>query len=196
MAGLLEMAFPLLATLELSSWTVGELQTSAKGQKAAPVFCKQSPSPTFQLTTVDKPCLAPFGCNAYGDADGKATRRNLELDISEEHATKLSELDVWAEGEAARLGLKGEYKPLCFPSKMGQPRLRCKVTCTGPSAARWWSTLREPLPSPMTQDYAGASIVPVVAVTKLWSMGGMHGLTAELRHALVDLAGTEAPDFS
>ncbi len=127
---------------------------------------------------------------------GKATRRNLELDLSDFQAAMLSEIDAWAEGQAANLGLKGEYKALCCPSKMGQPRLRCKVSCTGPSAARFWSTLREPLGNPMQLDLAGATVVPVVAMTKLWSMGGMFGVTAELRHCMVSLAANEAPDFS
>ena len=190
------MAFPLLGSLDLSTWTVGEMATSAKGQKAAPIFAKAAPSPTLQLTTVDKPCLAPFGCSAYGDAEGKATRRNMEMDLNEAQAAQLSEIDAWAEGEAAKLGLKGEYKPLCCPSKMGQPRLRVKVSCTGPSAARFWSTLREPLGNPMQLDLAGAAVIPVTAFTELWSMGGMFGVTAETRHCMVSLSANEAPDFS
>ena len=190
------MAFPLLTSLDLSTWSVGTLTAGNKGQKSAPIYAKGQPSPAIQLTTADQPMGCPFGCSAYGDTEGKATRRNMELDLSEAQAEKLSEIDAWAEGEAAKLGLKGEYKPLCCPSKMGQPRLRVKVSCTGPSAARFWSSLREPLGNPMQLDLAGASVIPVTAFTKIWSMGGMFGVTAELRHCMVSLSANEAPDFS
>ena len=189
------MAFPLVSTVDLTSWTVGELATSAKGQRSAPIFAKSAPSPAVQLTTVDKPLTSPFGCNAYNDPEGKSTRRNLELNLSDSIAEKLSEIDAWAEGQATKLGLKGEYKPLVTPSKMGEPRLRCKVSCAGPSAARFWSTLREPLGNPMQLDLAGASVIPVVAFTKLWTMAGMYGVTAELRHCMVSMSANEAPDF-
>ena len=129
------------------------------------------------------------------DTENKAARRNMELDLSDQQAEKLSEIDAWGEGQAAKLGLKGEYKPLVMPGKMGQPRLRCKVSCSGPSAARFWSTLREPLGNPMQLDLAGASLIPVVAFTKLWIMGGMHGVTAELRHCMVSLSANECPDM-
>ena len=75
--------------------------------------------------------LAPFGASAYGDVDGKATRLNMELDLSDDQCTHLAVLDEWAQTEAKKLGLRGEYRPCVGLDKHGNRRVRVKVSTQG-----------------------------------------------------------------
>ena len=85
-------------------WTTGELQTSSKGQKSAPVFCDGKPAPHLQLCLSDRPMHAPFGASAFGDVDGRATRLNCELDCSAEQAAMLAPFDEWVVQQAKNSG--------------------------------------------------------------------------------------------
>ena len=58
------MAFPLLGKVDFSTWTVGELATSSRGQKSAPVFADSRPTPHLQLTDAAHPMTALFGASA------------------------------------------------------------------------------------------------------------------------------------
>ena len=52
-----------------------------------------------------------------------------------------------------------------------------------------FSTVRRQL------DLAGATVVPIVCATKVWTMAGQWGLTLELRHAIVTLSSQECPEL-
>ena len=188
------MAFPLLGKVDFAQWTVGELTTSTRGQKSAPVFADSKPSPHIQLTDVAHPMTAPFGASAYNDPE--ATRLNCELDLSPAQVAQLGKLDEWAKARAKELGLRGEYRPCVGLDKHGNQRVRVKVSTTGVHAARFWDTVRTPLGTAKDLQLQGASIVPIVAVKSLWVMAGMYGLTLELRHAVVTLVQNECPELS
>ena len=100
------MAFPLLGRVDFSTWTVGELATSSRGQKSAPVFGDSKPCPHLQLCTTQSPMHCPFGASAYNDPE--ATRLNMELDLSDQQCDQLGKLDEWARARAKDLGLRGE----------------------------------------------------------------------------------------
>ena len=188
------MAFPLLGKTDFSTWTVGELAVSARGQKSAPVFADSKPCPHLQLCTVQNPMSAPFGASAYND-DGSATRLNMELNLSDEQCLQLGKLDDWARARATDLGLKGEFRPCVSVDKHGNRRIRVKVSTTGVHAAKFWDTMRTPLGSARDIALGGALVTPVVAVTKIWTMAGQWGLTCELRHGIVSLVSQECPDM-
>ena len=188
------MAFPLLGKIDFSTWTVGELAVSTRGQKSAPVFADSKPCPHIQLCTVQNPMNAPFGASAYND-DGTATRLNMELDLNEEQCIQLGKLDEWARARAKDLGLKGEFRPCVSVDKHGNRRTRVKVSTTGVHAAKFWDTMRTPLGNCRDLELSGALVTPVVAVTKLWTMAGQWGLTLELRHGIVSLVSQECPDM-
>ena len=73
-------------------------------------------------------------------------------------------------------------------------RLRIKVSTTGVGAGMLWTPNKERLGTVKEFDTRGAYIVPVVGFTKVWYMGGLHGVTLELKHAIVIQAVQEA-DF-
>ena len=186
------MAFPLLGKIDFSKWTVGELTTSTRGQKSAPIFADSKPCPHLQLCTSDKPMLAPFGASAYGDVDGKATRLNMELDLSDDQCTHLAVLDEWAMTEAKKLGLRGEYRPCVGLDKHGNRRVRVKVSTQGIHAAKFWDNMRTPMGK--VKDLESV-VCPVVAAKNLWTMAGQYGICMDLRHAVVNLQSQECPEL-
>ena len=189
------MAFLRLGKIDFSKWIISGLQTSAKGQKSAPIFADSKPCPNLQLCTVDKPMLAPFGASAYGDVDNKATRLNMELDLCDEQCKHLSALDEWAQEQAKKLGLRGEYRPCVGIDKHGNRRLRAKVSTSGVHAAKFSESMRAPLGTAKDLELTGASISPVVTAKNLWTMAGQYGICMDLRHAVVNLQSQECPEL-
>ncbi len=64
-------------------------------------------------------------------------------------------------------------------------RLRIKVSTTGLNAGILWSHNKERIGTVKDFDTRGSNIDQVIAFTKVWWMGGMHGVTLELSHAMV-----------
>ena len=79
---------------------------------------------------------------------------------------------------------KSSYHPMVTRSEHGA-RIRMKVNTTGPKKALMYNMKKERLGGIRDVDTAGAHVVPVVAFTKAWWMGGQHGVTMELRHCVV-----------
>ena len=81
--------------------------------------------------------------------------------------------------------------------KHGHQRLRVNVSATGPTAAKFWDSTRTQLGNVKSLDLVNAQVVPIVAFTEIRSMAGLWGITAELRHAVVDsMASAECPDMA
>ena len=57
----------------------GEVQTSKRGQKFAPITVNGS-NPLYQLTDFDHALYAPFGCGVYQEK-GDETRLNLDFQL-------------------------------------------------------------------------------------------------------------------
>ena len=62
-------------------FALGEVQTSKRGQKFAPITVNGQ-APLFQLTDLEHPVLAPFGCGVYQER-GDETRLNLDVQLPE-----------------------------------------------------------------------------------------------------------------
>ncbi len=60
-------------------------------------------------------------------------------------------------------------------------RLRIKVNTVGVQAARFFTRSGESFGGVRDVETKGASVIPVLCITKAWFMGGMHGVTCELR---------------
>ena len=55
----------MFANMTNIDWQLGDVTTSAKGIRSAPLMDGKNNSLHFQLTTPDKPLYAPFGASAY-----------------------------------------------------------------------------------------------------------------------------------
>ena len=62
-------------------FAIGEVQTSKRGQKFAPITV-DGQAKLYQLTDFDHALYAPFGCGVYQER-GDETRLNLDLQLAE-----------------------------------------------------------------------------------------------------------------
>ena len=81
------MPYPLLS--ETAQFILGEVQTSKRGQKFAPI---QSAFPLWQLTNIDSPFYCPSGANVY-KGDGTETRLNLDVRVDDRTKSIFEQLD-------------------------------------------------------------------------------------------------------
>ena len=176
-------------------FALGEVQTSKRGQKFAPITVNGQ-TPLFQLTDLEHPVLAPFGCGVYQER-GDETRLNLDVQLTEgsDLLAVLEGYDRFFEDQ-----LKGTprstYHPMVSRDEQNQypPKFRIKVNTTGSAAAKFWSLEKQMLGHARDVETRGTHLVPVVCFTKAWMMKGQHGVTAELRHAIMTAgAGDDAP---
>ena len=83
----------MFANMTNIDWQLGDVTTSAKGIKSAPLMDGKNNSLHFQLTTPDKPLYAPFGASAYNDP--QATRKSICFRVHEELESKLCDVDAY-----------------------------------------------------------------------------------------------------
>ena len=181
------MPYPLLDTN--ATFTLGAVQTSKRGQKFAPVC---SNAPLYQLTTMEKPLYCPFGASVF-KGDGTETRLNLDIRLDDESKALFESLD--AAFQKLIGPQKSTYHPMLHDDGEYGTRLRIKVSTAGMNAGQLWSKDKTKLGTVKDVDTRGAHLVPVVGFSKVWFMGGMHGVTIELKHAIVSSAGTQEADF-
>ena len=185
------MPFTLLSTEALRTVTVGEQQTSRKGQKFSEIkFAGEQPC--FQLST--EALFSPFKCGVY-QGDGTETRLNLDLHISETLRPILEAYDEFFAKEIKKLAPKANYHPLVQESDGGQypAKLRLKVNSQGQMAARIWRPDQTLAGNIKAVNTAGSRLIAIIVFTKIWYMGSIAGVTAELRHAVLYEA-TDIPD--
>ena len=84
-----EMPYQLLTSE--ATFALGEIQTSKRGQKFAPICASQ---PLWQLTSLDEPLYCPFGAGVYG-GDGSETRLNLDVRLSDTSRATFEKLDKY-----------------------------------------------------------------------------------------------------
>ena len=186
----------LLANVDLSDWSVGDLQTTKRGQKAAPIFFQSGLPPQVCLTTPTEPMNAPFGASAYQDPD--AIRLTMELVASPGQIAKLQAIDAWALEAGKSMGCKGEFKGLLSEDKNGGHRMRVKVNTTGNLISRLWDNEKTQIPwtRELGNELRHAKVRPIVCLSKIWSSGVMFGITAELRQAVCELqSASHCPEF-
>ena len=177
-------------------FAIGEVQTSKRGQKFAPITV-DGQGKLFQLTDFDHALYAPFGCGVYQER-GDETRLNLDLQLDEgsDLLGVLEGYDRFFEDQ-----LKGTprstYHPMVTRDENNTypPKFRIKVNTTGTAAAKFWSLEQKMLGHAREVETRGAHLVPVVCFTKAWMMKGQHGVTAELRHAIMTAGAADDAPF-
>ena len=178
------------------NFSFGETQTSKRGQKFAPVLVNGG-CPLYQLTDFDHALYAPFGCGVYQER-GDETRLNLDLQLTEgsELLALLDSYDRYFEGKLKETP-RSTYHPLVSRDEAGNypPKFRLKVNTTGLQAAKFWDTERKMLGHARDVSTKGTHIVPVICFTKAWFMNRQHGITAELRHAILTSASNDDAPF-
>ena len=146
----------------------------------------------FQLCSIEQPLFCPFSAGVF-KGDGTETRLNLDLRIDEALAGTFRALDKKFKDLIGPQ--KTQYHPMVHEDFEYGPRIRLKVDTAGPGATMLWAPDKTRLGTPKDVETRGASIVPVAAFTKAWYMGGMHGITLEMKHAIVLRTAGEDPDF-
>ena len=181
------MPYPLLT--ESATFTLGDKQSSKRGQQFQAIC---SETPLFQLTAIDQPYYCPFGASVF-KGDGTETRLNLDVRLDERSTALFAALDAKFQGLIGKQDSK--YHPMVHNDGEYGSRLHIKVSTTGPQAGILWTPEKKRLGTVTDFDTRGASIIPVVGFSKVWYMGGMHGITLELRHAIVAQAPGDEADF-
>ena len=177
-------------------FAIGEVQTSKRGQKFAPITV-DGQAKLFQLTDFDHALYAPFGCGVYQER-GDETRLNLDLQLAEgsDLLGLLEGYDRFFE-EQLKGTPRSQYHPMVTRDENNQypPKFRIKVNTTGTAAAKLWNLEQKMLGNARDVETRGSHIVPVVVFTKAWMMKGQHGVTAELRHAIMTAGATDDAPF-
>ena len=99
--------------------------------------------------------------------------------------------------ESSKRPLVLPITPWCREMKQATtpPKFRLKVNTTGLQAAKFWDTERKMLGHARDVSTKGTHIVPVICFTKAWFMNRQHGITAELRHAILTSASNDDAPF-
>ena len=184
------MPFPLLNVDALRTVSVGEQQTSRKGQKFSEIKFSGE-QPCFQLSS--EALFSPFKAGVYQET-GTETRLNLDLHISDSLRPVLEAYDEFFAKEIKKLAPKANYHALVQESGGDYPsKFRLKVNSQGQLAARVWRPDQTLAGNIKAVNTAGARLIAIVCFTKIWFMGSQAGVTAELRHAVLYEA-TDIPD--
>ena len=170
-----------LSEVNFNNWQIGEVLTSQKGAKCAPISDNGKPI-TLQLTSIHEPLSSPFGISSFGAEE--TTRKSLELRCTPELEAFVIRLDAWArayiQDNAERLfkGKPIDYRD-CLQLKGEYPsQLRCKLNIAGAKSCRFWDINKQRIDMP--EDLRPpAEIVPIVQVKSLWIMHKEVGITLE-----------------
>ena len=119
-----------MASLKNINCVLGDVQTSTKGVKSAPLFDTKGNPITQQLTEENAPLTAPFGSSAFNDPE--AQRHNICFRCSPELESRVPNIDKfmaeYINGNATR-PFKGKhmtYKPLLLTKEDNPTLIRCK----------------------------------------------------------------------
>ena len=141
------MPAPAFSGIDVNSFSIGEVQTSARGARHAGTLAKSGSVPWVRLPAGLR---APFGATSWQDE--QTDRRNLDLtDMTEELVNWLTRLDAWAVDSAfhecerlfkkklSRDEIAGMYTPILKPGKGDwPPTLRLKCNTAGSKVVRCW----------------------------------------------------------
>ena len=176
-------------------WQLGDVTTSAKGIRSAPLMDGKNNSLHFQLTTPDKPLYAPFGASAYNDP--QAIRKSICFRVHEDLESKLCDVDAYVGSyiakNSARLfkGKQMTYKPLLQTKEDYPALLRAKINTSGTRACRFWTPQFARCDAP--QDLRECGLVPRVCFRSLWIMGSECGISVDVTDLLCDTADEVCP---
>ena len=176
-------------------WQLGDVQTSAKGIKSAPLTDKKNNSLSFQLTPSDTPLHAPFGASAYNDPH--ATRKNICFRCHEELEASLSNVDAYMSDYIAKHSnrlFKGKpmtYKPLLQIKEDYPALLRAKINMSGSRACKFWTPQFARCDAP--PDLRECGLVPQACFRSLWVMGSECGVTVDVTDLMCDTSDGACP---
>ena len=184
-----------MTSLKNINWVLGDVQTSTKGVKSAPLFDTKGNPITQQLTEVTAPLTAPFCSSAFNDPE--AQRHNICFRCTPELESRVSSIDKfmaeYIKSNATRLfkGKPMSYKPLLSIKEDYPALIRCKMNISGHRACKCWtpSFARRGLP----EDLRDCNVVPRVLFKSLWIMGSECGLTVEVMDLWCDEIDEECP---
>ena len=176
-------------------WQLGDLQTSSKGIRSAPISDAKGGPIVFQLTSSKAPLTAPFGSSAFNDPT--ATRQNICFRCTPELEKKMTDVDAWMMqyilDNSQRL-FKNKtvtYKP-CLSLKEDYPALlRTKINVGGSKTCRFWNMFGKRIEAP--ENMKECMLVPRVVVRSLWVMGSECGLIIEVTDMMYDEKEEECP---
>ena len=177
------------------NWLIGDVITSSKGNKTAPITNVKGEPIFLQLTTPKEPLTAPFGASAYNDP--QATRKNICFRCTEELEQTISAIDHYMEAylkEHSQRLFKGKqmtYKPLLSLKEDYPALLRCKINTVGQRAARFWTPLYTRTDPPV--DFKECAISPRAQVRSLWVMGSECGVCLDVCDVMYSIIEDKCP---
>ena len=176
-------------------WQLGDVQTSPKGIRSAPLTDSKGNPIIVHLADLQKALTAPFGSSAFNDPT--AARQNICFRIDSELQEKIATVDLYMadyiKTHAARL-FKGKhmtYKPLLLLKDDYPALVRCKINVRGTKACRFWTPACERREMP--DDLRECRLVPRVQFKSLWIMGSDVGLSVEVLDLMVDQVPDACP---
>ena len=187
--------------VDFSQVLIGPLQ-SGKGCKTCNASLRSAPV-RFLLSSSEW-FAAPFGASAYQDP--KATRLNMELDVSgKEVLPLLQAMDQWVVQYVIKTGIfedmsaediaKQHHSCLQYNDEYNAYRLRTKLNTEGMGACKWFSAgSREPVqfPSLVLRE---SVVQPVLWFKGLWKQNSQWGMSLDVIKCLVDSQGQDVWDY-
>ncbi len=95
---------------------------------------------------------------------------------------------------APKYAKTAQYHPLVQSDGEHPDKVRLKIQCSGPHAARIWSDTQTPLGDVRKLQTAGAYCIPIVQPRKAWFSGGLFGVTLECTAAVLSSVPPAALD--
>ena len=185
---------PTCCVEKASMYSLGDVQTSSKGIRSAPLT-DETGSSVFIVACREKPLSAPFGASAYNDQ--AATRKNICLRCSDEIQTQFEAIDQYMASyiqEHSQRLFKGKsmtYKPALQQKEDYPPLLRCKINMAGTRMCRFWSPMFTRCDPPA--DLKECALVPRICVRGMWIMAGECGLQLEVTDIMCETVHESCP---
>ena len=176
-------------------WQLGDIQTSTKGIKSAPLTDKKGAPVFCNLTTEDRPLSAPFGASAYNDPN--ALRQNICFRCDEPLEEAMSNIDAYMnqylKEHSQRLFKNKQvtYKPCLSLKEDCAALLRTKINVGGSKPCRFWTPKYARCECP--ENFKEIGLIPRIHVRSLWVMGSECGLTLEVIDLMYDNALETCP---
>ena len=184
-----------LTEANFENWHIGEVLTSQRGARCAPISENGKPI-TLQLASIHDPLSSPFGISSFGPEE--TIRKSLELRCTPDLEAFVQRLDARAraylQDNAERLfkGKAIEYRD-CLQMKGEYPsQLRCKLNIAGTKSCRFWGLDKQRIDMP--EDLRSpAALVPIVQVKSLWIMHKEVGVTLECTDLMCQIPEETCP---
>ena len=176
-------------------WQLGDVQTSPKGIRSAPLTDSKGSPIIVHLADLQKALTAllapPLSTTRLHHA--KTFVFGLTPSLKRKLRPLIRTWQTTSKKHAARLfkGKQMTYKPLLLTKDDYPPLIRCKINVRGTKACRCWTPTYERCEIP--DDLRECRLVPRVQFKSLWVMGSDVGLSVEVLDLMVDQVPEECP---